>query len=293
MTNQTTEETTAQSSEILNQLLEDLSFLQEMHSPHCQTYNEMAEKVKPEVEKLFSGNDPADVQPFGTISLPFHNMGAIDSRHLWCMDELILFSFYYQNRDRYKCTLDIGANLGLHSIIMSRCGYKVTAFEPDPTHYDILMKNLNVNDCQNVTVEKAAVSDKNGTQEFVRILGNTTSSHLTGAKDDAYGPTETFSVRTQNIAEVLNDVDLIKMDVEGHEAVILKCIPNDAFKCTDVVMEVGSEKNAEIIYSKFKDTNVNLFAQKQQWKKVTCLEEMPTSYRDGSLFVSSKEAMPW
>ena len=56
--------------------------------------------------------------------------------------------------------IDIGANLGLHSIVMSKCGSAVDAYEPDPNHYDKLMRNLGLNGITNVTVHKAAVSEK-------------------------------------------------------------------------------------------------------------------------------------
>ena len=281
-------------SEVFNRLLEDIVRVPGAHDPHSVEYQQLAAQTRKEAESLFSGDEPVNVELFGTIRLPFYKMGAIDSTYLWGLDELILFGFYYQNRNRYKKTLDIGANIGLHSIIMSRCGFSVTAYEPDPVHYDILMENLKLNGCEDrVQVEKAAISNKSGMQEFVRVIGNTTSSHLAGAKDRVYGPTETFSVRTVNIAEAVKGVDLMKIDAEGHEGVIMDFIPDDVFKCVDIVMEIGSKKNAESIFNRLKKLEVNMFAQNRAWKKVTELSEMPTSYRDGSLFVSSKEEMPW
>lgn len=105
-------------------------------------------------------------------------MGAIDSLDLFGIDKLVIFAFYWSNSGRYKRTLDMGANIGLHSIMMSRCGFQVTCFEPDPHHFSLLTRNLSDNNINSVTAVNAAVSVKEGTMEFVRVLGNTTGSHL-------------------------------------------------------------------------------------------------------------------
>jgi hypothetical protein len=125
---------------------------------------------------------PVPFGPFGSIDLPYQKMGAIDSVDLFGLDELLIFSFYWANRKLYRRTVDVGANLGLHSIVMARAGFDVTAFEPDPVHYDLLKGNLERNRIDKVKAERAAVSDTNGELEFVRVVGNTTGSHLAGAK---------------------------------------------------------------------------------------------------------------
>ena len=281
-------------SEVFNRLLEDIASTPRAHDLHSIEYQQLAMQTRKEIECLFSGNEPVNVEPFGRIIFPLYQMGATDSMDLWGIDELILFSFYYNNRDRYKRTVDIGANIGLHSIIMSRCGFKVTAYEPDPIHCDILMKNLNLNGCEaSVAVEGAAVSDRDGSDEFVRVIGNTMSSHLAREKNSVHTPTERFSVRTVNIADVVKSVDLIKINAEGHEGVIIDGIPDDAFKYVDIVMKVSSKENAERIYTRMKELGANLFAQGQAWDRVTGLKQMATSSQDGSLFISCKEEMPW
>ena len=107
-------------------------------------------------------------------------MGAIDSIDLFGLDELLIFSFYYRNRGLYKRAIDIGANIGLHSIVLSLCGIKVESYEPDPSHYKKLVRNIELNGISNMIFHQAAVSKENGVMQFVRVLGNTTSSHLVG-----------------------------------------------------------------------------------------------------------------
>ena len=230
--------------------------------------------------------------PFGELAFPYHAMGERDTVHLFGLDELIIFAFYHANRSRYRKALDIGANVGLHSIIMSRCGFAVTSFEPDPKHFAWLSENLALNKCASVKPVQAAVSDHTGEMEFVRVLGNTTGSHLAGAKD-SYGKLEKFPVHVENFATAVAGVDFVKIDAEGHELEILLSAPGETWKKCDAMVEVGSVKNAERIFEHSHKCGFNLFAQKTGWNKVRNAGEIPTSHREGSLFISGKAEMPW
>ena len=53
-----------------------------------------------------------------------------------------IFLFYFLKRFNYRHVADIGANIGLHSILLSKFGFKVDSYEPDPYHFKILKKYL-------------------------------------------------------------------------------------------------------------------------------------------------------
>lgn len=231
--------------------------------------------------------------PFGDLILPYHRMGAIDSLDLFGIDELVIFAFYRANQQRYQRCVDIGANIGLHSIVMARCGFAVRAYEPDPVHYEILARNLALNHADVVVPVMAAVSDLDGTMEFVRVKGNTTGSHLVGAKANPYGALDRFPVTVVAAAAAVEGAGLVKVDAEGHEATILRSIPTSRWTNLDAIVEVGSVHNAHSLFEHFQKLGVGLFAQKLGWASVEKLQDMPTSYRDGSVFVSRKREMPW
>jgi len=230
---------------------------------------------------------------YGDVIFPYHKMGAIDTLDLFGLDELIIFSFYWANRHRYKKVADIGANLGLHTILMSKCGWSINSYEPDPQHADILKTNLTLNKSARVNFYESAVSDKDGILEFVRVLGNTTGSHLSGAKNSPYGELQKFPVKVSSMESVMSGVDFIKMDVYAHEAVILLSTKADQWRDTDMILEVGSEENAKAIFHHLNSLGVNMFSQKIGWNKVQSSVDLPTSYKDGSLFVTAKGEMPW
>jgi len=249
--------------------------------------------LRPAVEQAFrDGGGPVAFGPFGELRFPYFRMGNIDSLDLFGLDELVMFAFYDANRGTYRKAVDFGANIGLHSIILSRCGFEVRSFEPDPVHLKLLKDNLASNAAR-AEVHAAAVSFENGEAEFVRVLQNTTGNHLKGAKTDPYGGTDVFKVAVEAAAPHLEWADFAKIDIEGHEAAVLTHLPRDTWAKTDALVEVGTEANAKEIFDYFKGSEINLFAQKIGWSKVSRAEDMPASHRDGSLFMSGRAAMPW
>ncbi|MDO8713789.1 MAG: FkbM family methyltransferase [Polynucleobacter sp.] len=246
-----------------------------------------------EAQSAFELGQKVPVGELGGIALPYEKMGAIDSIDLFGLDELFMFAFYYRNRERYQRVADIGANLGLHSILLSKCGFKVEAYEPDPEHHSKLLRNLKLNSIDSCTVHQAAVSESDGTMQFVRVLGNTTSSHLAGAKANPYGELEHFDVKVQDIRAIAQRVDLFKIDAEGHEAVLLRALPMDVWGRVDAFVEIGTPENAEAVYKHFADSGVGIFSQKRGWARAQTLDDVPTSYKEGGVFVSMKSVMPW
>lgn len=279
---------------ILGALIQTLPSVRDQHRTTTNLFQLLKLVARKEAEALFSGStvNPMEFDPFGELTFPYHKMGAIDSLNLFDLNELIIFSFYEANRGRYRRALDIGANIGLHSIILRKCGFEVRSYEPDPDHFDILKRNLELNQCVDVEANKAAVSDKVGSLEFIRVLGNTTASHLTGSRDP-YGELESFPVEVESIRPLIEWADLIKMDVEGHEPTILLATSRSDWQNTDALVEIQNEENAGSVFDHFNALGVNLFSQKINWNQVTSVEDMPTSYRDGTLFITSKTNMPW
>jgi FkbM family methyltransferase len=284
-----------QQTGLFESLFQALPTVSDHHAPSSSLYALLKDTARSLALSNFSDQEAVAKQfpPFGDLVFPYHEMGAINSVNLFAIDELIIFSFYWLNRKRYRRVLDAGANIGLHSIILSKCGYDVRAYEPDPIHFEILRNNLALNDCSGVETVEAALSTEEGESEFVRVMGNTTGSHLAGAKANPYGELERFSVKVEPIQPLFRWADLIKLDVEGHEKDILLATTHCDWMNTDALVEVGSPENAESIHQHFAKSGVNLFAQKTNWQLVRTLDDMPTSHRDGTLFLTCKEAMPW
>ena len=265
------------------------------HAPASPEYAGLKRAAREQVEVMFSNrNDQSrNFPPFGRVLFPYFKMGVTDSLNLFDLDELIIFSFYWTNRQRYRRVLDIGANIGLHSVVLSKCGFAVRSYEPDPVHFRVLRQNLLDNGCANVEALNSAVSSKRGVFEFVRVLGNTTGSHIAGSKPNPYGELERFSVTGESIHDMLDWPDLIKMDVEGHEKEILLETTREHWSRIDALIEIGSQTNAVAVFEHLKGLGIHLFSQKTSWQEVKDVAAMPFSYRDGTLFVTGRSEMNW
>jgi len=267
------------------------------HQRGTTWFNQTEINIIKEIDKLhgIGKSELLTLGEVGNLNFPYFEMGSIDSVKLFGIDELILFSFYYANRNRYKKTLDLGANIGLHTLVMKKLGFQVTAYEPDSVHLAQIKKVMKLNDLGTDGLIPKAISDKRGTMDYIRILGNTTGSHLLGSKEEVYGATETVSVEVEDILEVLTEgnFDFVKMDVEGHEVVLLNRITPQSIATTDIMLEIGSEKNAKDIFKILSDKKIPAYAQKTNWAQVESVQDLPSHHTHGSLFLSMQGPPNW
>jgi len=232
----------------------------------------------------------ANFGPFGPLEFPYHRMGNIDSLDLFGTTELMLFAIYWHNRNRWSNVLDIGANIGLHSILMSKCGFQVKAYEPDPYHSRILKENLEANQVRSVLVYESAVHTYDGSSKFVRVLNNLTGNHLVGYKN-SYGPREEIDVVTVDCRPLWKHADFAKLDCEGNEAELVKTLTVADVQHLDLVLEVRNLENAQMIYWHCRDLGVPMWSQKTEWQRVVDIEDVPRMNREGSLFIGHQG--PW
>ncbi|MDX6511634.1 MAG: hypothetical protein QOE36_1138 [Gaiellaceae bacterium] len=119
--------------------------------------------------------------------------------------------------------VDVGANLGLFSLLARELGMRALLFEPEPQHRRFLERNASVFG----TVSGLALSDVDGTAEFfVADPRNSGASSLVGLRQGStagtYAGATSVQVSTFDTALAQLDVDgaaigLIKIDVEGNE----------------------------------------------------------------------------
>jgi FkbM family methyltransferase len=109
--------------------------------------------------------------------------------------------------------LDIGANIGNHSIFFSKIFKKVYSFEPHPKIYPIL--KYNTKDIKNKKTYNFGLSDKK------KNVLMTDGDHLGGSSIKKIGKRKVRIDKLDNIFKY-KKIDFIKIDVEGHELEVLK-----------------------------------------------------------------------
>ena len=154
--------------------------------------------------------------------LRFHvRAGTDDSRVTF---EIFVQGCYQAARVRPGATIiDIGANIGLFSLVAAQKAATVLAFEPEPENFAILQKNCRLNEAHNVTARQLAVSDTSG----VSRLYLPDNDGLTGRHSLYSGRgSRSLEVSCATLDEIVADggyecVDLVKLDCEGSEYGIL------------------------------------------------------------------------
>jgi FkbM family methyltransferase len=119
--------------------------------------------------------------------------------------------------------LDIGANIGYVSacFLQNVPGSRVIAVEPNPEVSAVCHSNLGQFGGR-AKVVQCALSDISGQLPFEINSGNTGASRLATHASAATVSVPVFSANQFFIEQNLQKVDLIKIDVEGHETQILR-----------------------------------------------------------------------
>lgn len=123
-----------------------------------------------------------------------------------------------------RIVFDVGANVGLYSLLAGWANpqSKVYAFEPTVELTAILQRNIELNGMQNISVEPVAVggSERMG---FLRLCAGSDGSNegmnylSTDKKGESDLPVAVVSLDSYCRSRNIEQIDLIKMDIEGGE----------------------------------------------------------------------------
>jgi FkbM family methyltransferase len=112
-----------------------------------------------------------------------------------------------------KC-IDAGAHIGFFTCLMASLvgdSGKVYAFEPMPSHFELLVRNIEENHFQQrVHVYQLACSDVSGNLTASKMSNMYVMGQVSGAEQ-----VQLEAVRLDDIIE--SSIDFVKLDVEGHE----------------------------------------------------------------------------
>jgi FkbM family methyltransferase len=123
--------------------------------------------------------------------------------------------------DPERLALDIGANRGIWTHILSRHARHVMAFEPNPKMFRILEAALPAN----AEASPVALSDRDGEAELEvpQLRGGWSNQHASLNPDRNQGrEVRTVPVEMKRLDSLdLEPVGFIKIDVEGHEKAVI------------------------------------------------------------------------
>lgn len=133
--------------------------------------------------------------------------------------------------------VDIGANIGYYSLIAAKLVSKngiVYAFEPEPTTYELLCKNIELNGYTNVVPIRKAIANRCSKAKFwvdktgIAISSFSKDNVLTFEKDKSSENLVCYEVETITLDKFFEStvgntkVDFIKIDTQGAEGLVIE-----------------------------------------------------------------------
>jgi len=169
--------------------------------------------------------------------------------------ELTFFINQYLSSLSNAICFDVGSNVEIHAIQMANVSGKVYSFEPIPFIYQILNKNITLNNLSNIVLFNKALSNFKGESKInLNLEGNFGASSIDNSalnfrEIDINVATGDMITASENILHV----DFIKIDVEGHEAKVCQGLTKTIRRFQPVI---SMEWNSSQTRKDFKDLNL-------------------------------------
>ena len=150
--------------------------------------------------------------------------------------------------------IDGGANIGIATIFFKDMypQARIICFEPDPNAFQVLSKNVEVNNLTDVTLINAALAKDNGTIDFYGLIHSNKPDTRGNSIIEVWGlqraMSNTIQVKAVKLSSYINKtVDLLKLDIEGAEQQVLEEIQDKLHFVNQITLEIHKSDKIEAI----------------------------------------------
>ena len=233
-------------------------------------------------------NLPSKVTIFGN-EMFLSNYGYVSislAKYGWY--EKTVTNYIFEHLKPNSSVLDIGANIGYYTLIMAKLvgnQGNVFAFEPEPSNFKILTKNIEANSYCNIQAEKYVLSEHDG--ETKLFLSNTDpgshkiySSPNVSKKNIIVDAISLDSYLKKHSIDP-ETINFVKIDVEGSEFGVLQGMKTILSKTNDlkIILEFDpiqfreSHVDPNDILVFLKNFDFSFFMIDNKLNKITSLDE--------------------
>lgn len=158
------------------------------------------------------------INPKEVTFLSFRVQFVSFSEFFMLVREVFIYEPYYFHSDKEDPLIfDCGGNIGLATLYFKFLypKAKIVAFEPVPDIYQILKRNVEINNLSNVEVHNLALSDKES-EDYIYVRSNMTLAS-TMSEEEAHGGKKTI-INTGILSKFIDtEIDFLKMDIQLSE----------------------------------------------------------------------------
>ncbi|MCA1906821.1 MAG: FkbM family methyltransferase [Magnetospirillum sp.] len=171
-------------------------------------------------------------------------------RWLWnhCYEPMTL-ALWASLAKNAKVIFDVGAHTGVYTLVAAKANGKasIVGFEPHGINFARLLTNLRANGLPTSNMFQCAVSDKAGIVPFTIPTENW--YHSTGGRVGQNAgivlPVQALTIDSF-FAQNRSRIELMKIDVEGHEPNVLRSMPRVLSEChPDIILECIDAEGSE------------------------------------------------
>lgn len=162
--------------------------------------------------------------------------------------------YYFETDSSTPIIIDAGAHIGLATLYFKHLypHARLLAFEPNPTNFALLSKNIAQNHLENVTlIPKALGKHENNATFYVDrtpFQWLSTSSLIENAWDGSQ-KTTSLTVQTTRLDQYLLDfpqINLLKLDIEGAESTVIFSLHQQLDKVQHLIFEFHPTKSQNL-----------------------------------------------
>jgi FkbM family methyltransferase len=170
----------------------------------------------------------------------------------YALQELYLLRDLLKLRGPQPTFVDIGANVGHHSLFLSRYASQVHSFEPWSVVSRHISEKISLNSITNISLHPVGLSDAEGSIDFyASASGNTGTGSFSGAhsqdRNQLVGKVAVERGDEYFAREGIVGVDVIKIDAEGWEPKVIAGLRNTIARDRPIIfMEYSSTTAASL-----------------------------------------------
>ncbi len=199
------------------------------------------------------------------------------STYLTLVNEIFVEEIYkFQASTNKPIILDCGANIGLATIYFKNLypDSMIYSYEPDPFIFETLKFNIESFNFKGVSLFNKAISNHDGFCEFV------SDGSLSGmiSADSNASLISVKAARLKNILGGFSKIDFLKIDIEGHEDVVMDDIADELPKVQYLFLEyhsfINKPQNLGHILQMITDAGFRYYFKESDFKEYPFIDKV-------------------